>query len=118
MGQGEEGSAVALEAEGRARCRSGILIADFLTLALFPVFLLVDCLMQPGLAAAFATVRLGTAALLLGHVWLIRSPLGEQHPHGLAVVGASTVTAQNLVLASFTGGFASPYNAGLPLTVL
>jgi two-component system, sensor histidine kinase and response regulator len=122
MVQGEEGNtaaaAVTLETEGRARCRSGVLIADLLTLALFPILLLVDCLLQPGLATVFATVRLGTAAFLLGHVWLLRSAVGERYPHGLAVVGATTVAAQNLVLASFTGGFASPYNTGLPLTVV
>ncbi len=102
----------------RQRCRDGVRTADLVTIALAPVLALTDWLAYPAAAGGLAMLRLAVMVFFALHLLVLRTAFGERFVAPIALVGAVSVGLAGVVAAGMTGGFASPYNAALPLTMV
>jgi signal transduction histidine kinase len=99
----------------RRSMRPAIVIA----LMFIPGFAILDYLLAPRTALVwlFTTRALITAAAI-AMIWIVRSRLFSAHPHLFSSVFILLISFGICVMTVFMGGLASPYYAGLTLTII
>ncbi|HWP35267.1 MAG TPA: ATP-binding protein, partial [Thermodesulfobacteriota bacterium] len=92
--------------------------AYLLALVLVPAFGVLDLLLFPERAPLFIALRLLTVAALSAVPWLLTRARGRPWAGGLGIAGIVLVGLLVNVMIRLTGGYASPYYAGLSLVFL
>ncbi|BDG08813.1 ATP-binding protein [Anaeromyxobacter paludicola] len=102
-----------------ARNRRGLRIGLLITITLYPAFGLLDVMLapRPALPALLAT-RGVIAALTLALFRLLRTSWFDRHWQLVTAAFACLVAAGISMMTPYMGGLASPYYAGLTLTIV
>jgi PAS domain S-box-containing protein len=108
----------AYRAERVTLCRNGVRTANAIGLLLTPFLVLLDRRIAPGAFPVLLHVRIGVFLVFALIEWLLETRWGREHPRALGMTGACANGLGALVLSLATGGFASPYNSGVGLTIL
>jgi signal transduction histidine kinase len=101
------------------RNRRGTRPAIWVTLLFYPAFGILDYLLAPKTALVwlFSTRALVTAAAL-AMIWIVRGRLFSAHPHLFSSIFVLLASFGISLMTVFMGGLASPYYAGLTLTII
>jgi GAF domain-containing protein/CheY-like chemotaxis protein len=100
-------------------CFERVKVLYHLGIVLVPLFGFLDYFVAPpDLFYSFLVLRLAAAVLLLGILFVVYPTVGEQHPSVLGVLGPPIVGGSISLMIYYTGGYQSPYYAGLNLVIL
>ena len=95
-----------------------IRIATIAAAVLFPLFTILDAVIYPDLIRAFILIR---AAVVLGSIAIfviVGTGAGHRHARGYGIVAYLIWTCSIVAMVHLTGGYASPYYAGINLVLI
>src|SRR5262245_60561494 len=109
----------AFRAHIKGLCSERVVVLYYLGIVLLPVFGILDYFIAPTpLLHSFLILRLIAAVILLAILLIAYPTIGKQRPELLVVLGPPIVGGSISLMTIPTGGYESPYYAGLNLVIL
>ncbi len=108
----------AFEAESVAKAQRDVRLAAFLAAVLFALFLMLDYIAYPSLFRTFLTIRSITVIGSVVVIFAVATETGSRYARELGTLAYVMWAGSIVVMVHLSGGYASPYYAGINLVLI
>ena len=108
----------AFEAESIAKAQRDVRLAAFLAAVLFALFLLLDYIAYPRLFHTFLTIRSVAVITSVVVIFAVNTDPGGRYARELGTFAYLVWAGSIVVMVHLSGGYASPYYAGINLVLI